>query len=85
MDVTTDDNCHLWTAATGHGNPLVMCHGGPGLWDMAGSLADRLAGRLEVIRWDQRGCGRSGLGHGAVVGSEFILTKHRCHMVLTCG
>jgi proline iminopeptidase len=29
------------------------------LWDWAGSLADRLASRLEVIRWDQRGCGRS--------------------------
>lgn len=59
MDVTTEDNRRLWTAATGHGKPLVMCHGGPGLWDMAGSLADRLAGHLEVIRWDQRGCGRS--------------------------
>ena len=59
MDVTTDDDCHLWTTATGHGKPLVMCHGGPGLWDMAGPLADRLAGRFEVIRWDQRGCGRS--------------------------
>src|SRR6476659_4332042 len=59
MDVRTEDNCRLWTAATGHGKPLIMCHGGPGLWDMAGSLADRLAGHLEVIRWDQRGCGRS--------------------------
>ena len=36
-----------------------MCHGGPGLWDMTGSLADRLAGSSRVIRWDQRGCGRS--------------------------
>jgi proline iminopeptidase len=59
MDVRTKDNCRLWTTATGHGKPLIMCHGGPGLWDMAGSLADRLAGHLEVIRWDQRGCGRS--------------------------
>src|SRR5690242_15796383 len=59
MDVRTEDNCRLWTATTGRGKPLVMCHGGPGLWDMAGSLADRLASRLEVIRWDQRGCGRS--------------------------
>ena len=59
MDVRTEDNCRLWTAATGHGKSLIMCHGGPGLWDMAGSLADRLASRLEVIRWDQRGCGRS--------------------------
>jgi len=59
MDVRADDNCRLWTATAGQGKPLVMCHGGPGLWDMSGSLADRLAGSLEVIRWDQRGCGRS--------------------------
>src|SRR6185437_17080565 len=59
MDVRTEDNCRLWTATTGQRKPMVMCHGGPGLWDMAASLADRLASRLEVIRWDQRGCGRS--------------------------
>jgi proline iminopeptidase len=59
MDVRADDNCRLWTATTGHGKPLVMCHGGPGLWDMSGSLAATLAPRLRVIRWDQRGCGRS--------------------------
>jgi proline iminopeptidase len=59
MDVRTDDNCRLWTAETGRGEPLVMCHGGPGLWDMSGSLAAALAPRLRVIRWDQRGCGRS--------------------------
>ena len=36
-----------------------MCHGGPGLWDMFGSLAATLPGHFRVIRWDQRGCGRS--------------------------
>src|SRR5947209_9454919 len=36
-----------------------MCHGGPGLWDMSGSVATSLEGRFRVIRWDQRGCGRS--------------------------
>jgi proline iminopeptidase len=59
MDVRTDDNCRLWTAETGRGEPLVMCHGGPGLWDMSGSLAARLAELRTVIRWDQRGGGRS--------------------------
>ena len=29
MDVRTEDNCRLWTDATGQGKPLVMCHGGP--------------------------------------------------------
>ena len=59
MDALADDNCRLWTAVSGRGKPLVMCHGGPGLWDMYGPLADRLAGSSAVIRWDQRGCGRS--------------------------
>jgi proline iminopeptidase len=36
-----------------------MCHGGPGLWDMFGSLTGALTPRCRVIRWDQRGCGRS--------------------------
>jgi proline iminopeptidase len=62
VTVLTDDNNRLWTADAGSGSPLVMCHGGPGLWDMFGSLAGTLAPRLRVIRWDQRGCGRSGEG-----------------------
>ena len=57
--VLADDGCRLWTAETGHGASLIMCHGGPGLWDMFGTLAAALSGPLRVIRWDQRGCGRS--------------------------
>lgn len=55
----TDDGCGLWVSEVGQGEPLIMCHGGPGLWDMFGDLAEALAARLRVIRWDQRGCGRS--------------------------
>ena len=58
-ELRADDGCRLWAAETGHGEPLIMCHGGPGLWDMSGSLAARLAERVTVIRWDQRGGGRS--------------------------
>jgi proline iminopeptidase len=58
-ELRADDGCRLWTAETGHGQPVIMCHGGPGLWDMSGSLAARLAERRTVIRWDQRGGGRS--------------------------
>ena len=57
--VLADDGCRLWTAVTGRGAPLIMCHGGPGLWDMSATLAATLAPYLRVIRWDQRGCGRS--------------------------
>jgi len=54
-----DHGCRPWTAETGRGAPLIVCHGGPGLWDMFGSLADSLAGDVRVVRWDQRGCGPS--------------------------
>ncbi|MFJ8790120.1 alpha/beta fold hydrolase [Streptomyces sp. NPDC102462] len=57
--VETDDGVRLWAARTGPGAPLVLCHGGPGLWDMFGDLAALLADVTPVIRWDQRGCGRS--------------------------
>ena len=43
----------------GRGRPPIVCHGGPGLWDMFGSFARLLDGQVRVIRWDQRGCGRS--------------------------
>ncbi|PRY31638.1 alpha/beta fold hydrolase [Umezawaea tangerina] len=55
MGVRTDDGCELWASATGAGEPVVLCHGGPGLWDMFGDLD--LPARL--VRWDQRGSGRS--------------------------
>ncbi|WP_173073614.1 alpha/beta fold hydrolase [Phytohabitans rumicis] len=57
--VVTDDNCRLWAQQTGQGPPVLLCHGGPGLWDIFGDLAQMLAGTARVIRWDQRGCGRS--------------------------
>ena len=60
--VITDDGHRLWTATVGDGPPLVLVHGGPGLWDMFGGLAAQLADLCTVHRWDQRGCGRSGPG-----------------------
>ncbi|WP_414940431.1 alpha/beta fold hydrolase [Amycolatopsis sp. cmx-11-51] len=53
----TDDGRELWTSATGPGEPILCCHGGPGLWDMFGTLDPGPGFRL--IRWDQRGAGRS--------------------------
>lgn len=54
-----DDGCVLWTEQVGQGNTLVLCHGGPGLWDYLDDVAGMLEGLGTVIRWDQRGCGRS--------------------------
>jgi proline iminopeptidase len=59
MTVITEDGVRLWASRSGEGEPLVLCHGGPGLWDMFGDVAAMLADRATVIRWDQRGGGRS--------------------------
>ncbi len=53
------DGARLWTTVTGDGPPVVLCHGGPGLWDYLGPLGELLGDRFTVIRFDQRGCGRS--------------------------
>jgi proline iminopeptidase len=57
--VVGDDGCRLWTERVGDGDPVVLCHGGPGFWDTFEDLAGLLAGTATVVRWDQRGCGRS--------------------------
>jgi proline iminopeptidase len=59
MTVRLSDGAGLWTATSGTGPPVVCLHGGPGLWDYLGSLAALLGEAFTVIRFDQRGCGRS--------------------------
>ncbi|MGD0701483.1 MAG: alpha/beta hydrolase [Trebonia sp.] len=58
------DGAGLWTTVRGTGPPLVCLHGGPGLWDYLDSLAELLDDTFTVIRFDQRGCGRSSADGG---------------------
>jgi proline iminopeptidase len=58
------DGTSLWTMTTGSGPPMVFCHGGPGLWDYLGPLAALVDDRVTAIRFEQRGCARSGGGDG---------------------
>jgi proline iminopeptidase len=69
--VVTDDGCRLWTAHhaaadaapdgadAGPESTAILCHGGPGFWDTLAPIAEILAERRPVVRWDQRGGGRS--------------------------
>ncbi len=57
--VTADDGCRLWTEVAGEGPPMVLCHGGPGLWDYLAPLARLIGDGYRVHRYDQRGSGRS--------------------------
>ncbi|WP_330459981.1 alpha/beta fold hydrolase [Streptomyces sp. NBC_00820] len=73
MTVTTDDAARLWAVRTaGPGDPLVLCHGGPGLWDMFGDVAELVAGATSAVRWDQRGCGRSAPSDGPWTSERFV-------------
>ncbi|NUR93666.1 MAG: alpha/beta hydrolase [Kribbellaceae bacterium] len=53
----------MWTVTTGTATarpPVVILHGGPGLWDDYAVLAEMIDDLTVVHRFDQRGCGRSG-------------------------
>ncbi|MCA1221283.1 alpha/beta fold hydrolase [Streptomyces sp. 8L] len=60
VGVVADDGVRLWAVreTDGPAAPVILCHGGPGLWDTLQAPAARLGAR-PVVRWDQRGCGRS--------------------------
>ncbi|MEU7172376.1 hypothetical protein ABZ949_12925 [Micromonospora tulbaghiae] len=49
-DVRTEDGCRLWADRVGAGAPLVLCHGGPGIWDYLGPVARLLDGHARVVR-----------------------------------
>ena len=49
----------LWTATQGSGPPVVLCHGGPGLYDYLEPVAGMIDDLATVHRYDQRGSGRS--------------------------
>jgi proline iminopeptidase len=60
--VSVGDGARLatWTSGTpGRHPPVVLLHGGPGLWDYLQPLAEMLDDIAVVHRYDQRGCGRS--------------------------
>lgn len=60
--VTVDDGAVLRAFSTGrcsHLPPMVLLHGGPGLWDYLAPLAAVIGERTVVHRYDQRGGGGS--------------------------
>lgn len=49
----------LWTVSRGDGLPVLLCNGGPGCCDYLAPVAAMLGGLAKVIRFEERGCGRS--------------------------
>ncbi|MFC7622670.1 alpha/beta fold hydrolase [Microlunatus sp. GCM10028923] len=49
-----------WRTGTATGRPpVVLLHGGPGLWDYLEPVASMIDTLAPIFRYDQRGCGRS--------------------------
>jgi len=57
--ILTVNDVELWAEVQGKGLPLVLCHGGPGAYDYLAPLACMIDDICTVIRYDQRGNGRS--------------------------
>jgi proline iminopeptidase len=49
----------IWTVQQGEGYPVFLCNGGAGCCDYLEPVADMLTDMAWVIRFEQRGCGRS--------------------------
>lgn len=55
----TNGGVKIWTIATGRGVPVILCNGGPGCCDYLAPVAHLIDQSAYVIRFEQRGCGRS--------------------------
>ena len=54
-----NDGVRLWTVSQGVGHPVMLCNGGAGCCDYLGPVAAMIDDLAKVIRFEQRGCGRS--------------------------
>lgn len=71
LERVTVPGADLWTVTSGSGPPLVLAHGGPGMWDYMGAVAEMVEDLITVHRYDQRGSGRS-LAHPPYHLGDFI-------------
>ena len=53
------DGVRLWTVSQGVGDPVMLCNGGAGCCDYLEPVAAMIDDLCKVIRFEQRGCGRS--------------------------
>jgi proline iminopeptidase len=53
------NSAKLWITRSGNGKPFLFLLGGPGLADYLGSFADLFTNHFQMIRFEQRGVGRS--------------------------
>lgn len=56
----TVNGVELWVADHGSGYPVLLCPGGPGCGDYLAPVSGLIDDMVRVVRWEPRGCGRSG-------------------------
>jgi proline iminopeptidase len=92
--ITTRDGVRLWTVAEGNGPlTILLCNGGAGWPDYLAPLAALLSGKgRRVVRWEQRGVGRSGgnpLGPFTIAQTladmEAVRTHYGCKQWVVAG
>ena len=58
-EYVVSNDARIWTVVQGSGIPVFLCNGGPGSADYLSPVADMIDDLARVIRFEQRGCGRS--------------------------
>src|SRR5262245_46618245 len=57
--IISSDGVNIWTTSKGNGYPVMLCNGGPGCCDYLEPVAEMFGDAARVIRFEERGCGRS--------------------------
>jgi proline iminopeptidase len=66
LTMTTDreqfiesNGVRIWSCVRGEGVPVILCAGGAGCCDYLEPVAEMIDDLATVVRWEDRGCGRS--------------------------
>lgn len=81
--IISTDTAELWVQSQGHGPPVVLLHGGPGIYDYLSDsvIGSWLAPRCTVVGFDQRGCRRSSCRRPFTVDANVgDVEAVRCHL-----
>ena len=55
----THEGVRLWTVTKGAGQAVMLLNGGPGCPDYLGPVAEMIDDVAQIVRFEERGCGRS--------------------------
>ncbi len=73
-----NDGVKLWTKITGNneGNYIMLCNGGPGSPDYLAPVAQMIDDMANIIRFEQRACGRSTIDYNCDINTTISDLEH---------